>query len=500
MKLGASITLVLVLALAAPASAATTPNSCRYSYDTLYRDMPVQLSGAAPDVASAVPGDTIHTAQGTAGVELPSYLASFGYAVGLLHEGRNDIPVKVWIAVRATNTAERVQVVGPIAVTATTVITVDPADDNRFLSAAPFAYTTPVVPALTWTAAGGDVVVSQAHAGSITTQLPVGTNGALRTVTGSAVIDAQFAGGASIYMDCRPGRTTGIEFDFAGPSYEPGPATPVATVAGPKNLMCIRPDKTLVPVRGLLHVDGAPAEFTVGTPYVLPPATLETDTAAGAWSALVAASNTAERTQFVNGDGPTTWTPTGEGPIEFRLAPPIDVASGSVLVGDGLKCVPGALSQDLAFTYNLDTPVFARAVDSAKPAPSVTPTPTPVATVAPTPTPTPTPRFKAPAGEVASTRLTSRGGKVELRIRCPSGSATCRGKITVETISKPKRALTTRASYTIAPGRQRTITLKLSQAGRDAVKRQRSVKVRVTIATGAGVTATRRVTLQRRGS
>ena len=54
--------------------------------------------GEEPDVTSVVPGDTIHTAQGTAGVELPSYLASFGYAVGLLHEGRNDIPVKVWIA------------------------------------------------------------------------------------------------------------------------------------------------------------------------------------------------------------------------------------------------------------------------------------------------------------------------------------------------------------------------------------------------------------------
>ena len=72
--------------------------------------------------------------------------------------------MKVWIAIRATNTAERVQVVGPIAVTATTTITVDPADDNRFLSATPFEYTTPVVPALTWTAVGGDVVVAQGQA------------------------------------------------------------------------------------------------------------------------------------------------------------------------------------------------------------------------------------------------------------------------------------------------------------------------------------------------
>jgi hypothetical protein len=488
MKLGASITLLLALVLAAPASAATTPNSCRYSYDTLYRDMPVQLSGEEPDVTSVVPGDPIHTAQGTAGVELPSYLASFGYAVGLLHEGRNDIPVKVWLAIRATNTAERVQVVGPIAVTATTTITVDPADDNRFLSATPFEYTTPVVPALTWTALGGDVVVSQGSAGSIATQLPVGTNGALRTVTGSAVIEAQFAGGASISMDCRPGKTTGIEFDFAGPTYEPGPATPVATVAGPKNLTCIRADDTLVPARGLLHTSAAPAEFTAGTPYVLPPVTLETDTAPTESTVTIAGSNTAERTQTVKPEVATSWTPTGGGPIRFTLA------SVQMTVGGAtLDCIPGAIRGPGQFDLNPDTPVFASAVPKAG-----TPEPTAVPTPAPTATP---PVFKAPAGTIASSKLTSRGGKVELRIRCPSGSATCRGRITVETVGKPKRSLTTRASYAIAPGKQRTITLKLSKAGRSAVKRQRSVKVRVTIATSAGVEATRRVTLsQRRGS
>ncbi len=86
-------------------------------------------------------------------------------------------------------------------------------------------------------------------------------------------------------------------------------------------------------------------------------------------------------------------------------------------------------------------------------------------------------------------------------MRCPAGSATCRGKITVETVSKPKRSLTARASYSIAPGKQRTLTLRLSQAGRTAVKRKRSVKVRVTIVTSAGVKATRQVALsQRRGS
>ena len=61
--------------------------------------------------------------------------------------------------------------------------------------------------------------------------------------------------------------------------------------------------------------------------------------------------------------------------------------------------------------------------------------------------------------------------------------------------------LTRRASYSIAPGKLRTVTLSLSKDGRSALKRRRTVKTRVTITTSAGVSATRRVTLaQRRGS
>ena len=84
MKLGASITLLLVLLFAAPAGAATSPNACRYSYDGLFRDMPVALNGTVTAPAEVVPGDTFSTDPGTASVELPAYLAQFGYFVGLL--------------------------------------------------------------------------------------------------------------------------------------------------------------------------------------------------------------------------------------------------------------------------------------------------------------------------------------------------------------------------------------------------------------------------------
>jgi hypothetical protein len=539
----------VTVALVAPAQAATTPNSCRYSYDGLYRDMPVALTAAATPAADVVPGDTVRTGTGSAGVELPSYLASFGYAVGLLHEGRNDIPVKVWIAIRASNTSERVQIV-PIDVTATTTITVDPADDNRFLGATPFEYTTPVIPELTWTAVGGDVVFAQDAGGSLP-QLPVGTDGALRTVTGSAVIEAAFAGGASIYMDCRPGHTTGIEFDFAGPTYAPGPATPFATLAGPKNLMCLRSAaREFEPVGAALSTDKAPARYTVGDPYPLPAVTLTaalpTDLGAAGLlevAVTIAGANTAEGTQTVtastaydpaSGLGQvvlpeTVWTPTGAGDLRFTLAtppaaPPFGSARFTLTDEVELDCAPAAIrvidpsmpfagAGRYAFDPNLDRPAFASAINGRQPP---APTPTPNATASPTPVPTsggtivpsPRPIANAPAGRIASTKLTSRGGKLELRLGCPTGSSICRGTISIMSASKLKLgkraktiALTKRASYSIAPGKLRTVTLSLSNDGRSALKRHRTVKTRVTITTSAGVSATRRVTLaQRRGS
>src|SRR5262249_37186229 len=149
----------------------------------LYRDMPVAIESAAaivpdtryPAPSEVVAGQRLRTAQGTATVVLPSYLALFGYNVGLLHPGLNSIPVNVWLAIRATDTKERAQVVGRLTVTASTTITVDPADDNRFLGATPWQYTAPVIPELTWTAVGGDVVFSQDPGGSLP-PLPVGTD------------------------------------------------------------------------------------------------------------------------------------------------------------------------------------------------------------------------------------------------------------------------------------------------------------------------------------
>ncbi len=147
---------ILLAAIVRPADAATqvSPNSCRYSIDSLFRDMNVSVTSSAsivpdaryPSPTDVVPGQTLKTAVGTFGVQLPEYIARFGYALGVLSAGHNDIPVKAWIAIKATNTKERVQWAGPVTLTASTDITVDPADDDRFVSATPFVYTDPVLP------------------------------------------------------------------------------------------------------------------------------------------------------------------------------------------------------------------------------------------------------------------------------------------------------------------------------------------------------------------
>ncbi len=187
-----AFTLLLTAVVTTRAEAATsvTPNACRYSIDGFYRDMPLTVTTSTSVLADARhpsptttvdPGQTVRSAAGTFDVELPAYLAPFGYALGLLKPGPNTIDARVWLAVRGSNTRERARVVGPIDISATTTITVDPADDNRFASATPFAYTIPVLPQFDWTAVGGDVAIGQAGPGTLPT-LPVGPGNAPRGI------------------------------------------------------------------------------------------------------------------------------------------------------------------------------------------------------------------------------------------------------------------------------------------------------------------------------
>ena len=354
----AALALCSFVALPAVATATVVPNACQYSLDAYYRDMPIGLAGS-PTITPLPPrypapgtvadaGQTIQFAGQPVSVTLPTNLPRFGYQAGLLHEGFNSLQVNVWVAIRATNTVEGVRIVGPLTVTATTTINVEPSDLS-YISDTGFAFAAPVLPDTTWTATGGDVVFSQAEAGTLGS-LPVGNGGVATAVTGSIVIQAVISPTVSFFMDCRPGVTQNVNpTDGAGPTFAPTePAPPIdSSITGPRNVSCISNQGRLAsdaaanlpagsgtreidPIDVALSSTGNPAEIPVGATYTVANATAQVTLSAGTAATLgrqldgatplvagdtsypldmwltLAATNTVEGTQTVHVSGTYT--------------------------------------------------------------------------------------------------------------------------------------------------------------------------------------------------
>lgn len=444
---------------AAPAQAAS--NACNFSVDDYWTSIEVTLAGAGTPQTDVVPGDTVTLTGATASAVLPAYMAQLGYNVGILKPGENLIPVKVWVALQATNTLERVQLVGPVAVEARTTITTAP--NGEFLGATPITYTPPALPTTTWTAAGGDVALSQAPAGAITQRLPIGPDDALRAVKGSAVILADLSP-VRFSMDCQPGHgnDTGT-----GPVVEPPAA--FDTRPGPRNQTCL--DAANLRSFEAVAFSGRAFSYTAGQPF-----TLSGLRATGADRVTLRGNGTAESTQTVPGGAvpDTVWTPSGTGPITFTQAPGL----GSVLIG-ALRCVNGIVRDDGTVVDNPAPTVFATAtIPPPAPPPPVVPAPA----VVETPTPTPIAQLpKPPAGKVSvrSPRLTLKRGKVKLQLAC-SKAGPCAGRLTLAGRSR---------AYSLAAGKTKTYTLSLPRT------KAKRVKVTLTPASGARVTKT--LTLRR---
>ena len=136
-------------------------------------------------MATAAPGDVVALNGVTATAALPDWMARFGYNFGLLHAGLNEIPVTIWIAVAASNTAERVQVHEVETVAETTI----EVSGGEFQSATPFRYDVPPLPTTQWTARGGPIEFAQAGSSALP-ELPVGPGGRLQKPRGSIYIKA----------------------------------------------------------------------------------------------------------------------------------------------------------------------------------------------------------------------------------------------------------------------------------------------------------------------
>ena len=144
--------------------------------------------------------------------------------------GPNNIPVKGWVSIQATNTVE-----GSKVSTFTTSVSTTITDPNGIPgtgdeTATPLAVSVPLADS-TWTPTGGDVRFHQG--GSIPT-IPAGqvAPGAT-TPAGSIFINAQVANGLiKANFDCSPG-TTNISppGGTSGPTFTPGTADDFESVA-----------------------------------------------------------------------------------------------------------------------------------------------------------------------------------------------------------------------------------------------------------------------------
>jgi hypothetical protein len=206
---------LLTGALVAPASssAATFANQCQYSYDRYWRPVPIVFGGTLTGGAGLAPGaqlavgDTVRLQGGTVSAVLPSWILPFAYESGMIPEGDGELPVRAWLALEATNTAEGVRAPVALDTTARThvVLTASGLVDEERSS---IVVVEAPVPTQSWTATGGEVQVRQALGESLPS-LPVGRDGAEVRVRGSLYVEATltFPSGDvfRLYLDCLQG-------------------------------------------------------------------------------------------------------------------------------------------------------------------------------------------------------------------------------------------------------------------------------------------------------
>lgn len=213
----AALTMVPV----APAGAAQviTPNGCRYSLDPgTVRNIPLTLNGTVAP-ASVASGGTVNVSGLSAAGTVPGSLIVFGYYLGALSTGVNNLPVNVSITLEGTNTVEGTKVVTGTA-TASTTVTVT----GIFASATDVVMTVPLSDTSFTANGSGPVTVRQA--GISVNSTPI-TN-----LTPTANFDVKKPNGdALVDIDCQPGeQNTGNGPNGEAPYTTLTPATTISPI------------------------------------------------------------------------------------------------------------------------------------------------------------------------------------------------------------------------------------------------------------------------------
>ena len=521
--------LCLAGALVAPASAAAFPdtmfeNQCQYSYDRYWRPVPIVFGGRltngsgtelTPGAQLSV-GDTVRLEGGTVSAVLPSWITTFAYEAGMIPLGDGELPVKAWLALEATNTAEGIKAGIPLDTIARTQVVLTPGgvvDEEKssvVVDAAP-------VPTQSWTATGGEVLVRQAFAESLP-PLPIREDGSTARVRGSLFVDAKltFPSGDvfHLYLDCLQGQQ--VRQGETHTDAIPGTlgAFPVPGFTGAV-------DGT--PVTGPVDLDlqtaAGPPRAAAGATATLTSSSLRlrlTDAQRDAWfgnatnvafsgAVALTGDRSAETVQQLAIDQVTTVAADGPVTVTLRLPDSTWTAAtgeGIDLRGDrmvALDATVGGVTKTLTLTRITagDPYPFAHVLR-----PGATPTlivrppvvnppaPAPTPTAAPSPPPT-----AAPKVTVRSSKLKVSKNRVSTSLSC-AGTTACKGAVTLRTKAKVKKnyvTLTKSAKYTIAAGKRVTVRLTLSSAGKKylrGAKRRVSVVLDVKPVSGKAVSKT----------
>ncbi len=540
--------LALAGALAAPASPATAfppssfANVCQYSFDRLWRAVPMVFSGRLTagsgqelgQGAELAVGDSVQLRDGAVSATLPSWIVPYAYEADMIPEGDGELPVRAWLALEASNTAEGVTAAIPLHTVARThvVLTssglVDEERSSIVVENAP-------IPTQTWTATGGEVQVRQAMGESLG-PLPVGRDGANVRVRGSLYVEATltFPSGETLrlYLDCLQGEQTSTSGE-AQTDAQPGTlGAPIRVpgFAGTLSTGAAFPGR----VEADLATGTGPGRVDTGQQAILRGANLRvrlTDDQREAWledatsvpiavelllhgarSVDGAQETSLAKTVTVPADGAalidlplpeTTWTAAG--------AEGIDISGDRVIA---LRATVGAGTRTLTLTRisTSDPYPFARFLRAAaSPTPPPVATATPVATAsaraAPAVIATVTPKPAPPAVSkvsVRSTKLKVASRRVAVSLRC-AGSSACKGTVRLRTASKVKLgkrarrifSLTRAVKYSLAAGRTVKVKLSLSKDGRSLMARRRSLGASLELRPSDGAMTKRRLKLSK---
>lgn len=218
--------LVLGPATTASAGTLTTTNACLWSFDNLWRDQAIDLTGTGTPTPAA-PSSGLTLTQASIHARLPDWVGTDGANLGMLKPGENEIPTKVWVALAADGTAQGVQVKALETIVRTTVTE----QSDGTYTTTPIDVTIPI-PDTAWTApaAEGSVRYRQAGGGTLPV-IPGGNGGANVTPKGSVFISSTFSGGASLQLDCQPGTAPKDGKSFTAATAGPFDAIPIQNAA-----------------------------------------------------------------------------------------------------------------------------------------------------------------------------------------------------------------------------------------------------------------------------